>query len=103
LFVLPSLNEGLPIALLEAMAMGKASIASRINAIPEAVIDNETGLLVEASDPDGLASAILKLADDTELRDRLGAAGQAFVLENFDERSTAKITVDYYEASRAAA
>jgi glycosyltransferase involved in cell wall biosynthesis len=103
LFVLPSLNEGLPIALLEAMAMGKPSIASRINAIPEAVADNDTGLLVEAGDPDALARAILRLVDDAELRARLGAAGQAFVLENFDERSTAKITVDYYESSRAAA
>ncbi len=103
LFVLPSLNEGLPIALLEAMAMGKPCVASRINAIPEAVVDNETGLLVEASDPNALAVAILKLVDDPELRARLGAAGQEFVLENFDERSTAKITVDFYESSGAAA
>ncbi len=96
MFVLPSFNEGLPIALLEAMAMGKACVASRINAIPEALTDHQTGLLVEAGDALALSSAIKELKADTELRERLAQAGQAFVLENFDERETAKITVDYY-------
>jgi glycosyltransferase involved in cell wall biosynthesis len=98
LFVLPSLSEGLPVALVEAMALGKACIASRINAIPEAIHDHETGVLVEPGDHLGLAKAILELQADTELRERLGAAGQAYVLSNFDERIAARTTVDYYDA-----
>lgn len=96
MFALPSFNEGLPIALLEAMAMGKACVASRINAIPEAVTDHETGLLVEAGDSEALAAAIKKLKADSPLRERIASAGQAFVLENFNERETAQITVESY-------
>lgn len=102
MFVLPSFNEGLPIALLEAMALGKACVASRINAIPEAVTDRETGILVEAGDARALASAIEELKEDEAMRRRIAVAGQAFVLEHFDERDTARITVDCYDAcSRA--
>jgi glycosyltransferase involved in cell wall biosynthesis len=102
MFVLPSFNEGLPIALLEAMALGKACVASRINAVPEAVTDHETGILVEAGDHLALAAAIRELKANTLLRERIALAGQNFVLENFDERDTARITVDCYDAcSRA--
>jgi glycosyltransferase involved in cell wall biosynthesis len=51
IFVLPSFQEGLPVALIEAMALGKACVASRINAIPEAVEHFETGVLVEPETP----------------------------------------------------
>ena len=102
MFVLPSFNEGLPIALLEAMALGKACVASRINAIPEAVTDHETGILVEAGDHLALAAAIRELKANPTLRERIARAGQNFVLENFDERDTARITVDCYDACQRA-
>jgi glycosyltransferase involved in cell wall biosynthesis len=98
LFVLPSLSEGLPVALLEAMALGKACIASGVNAIPEAIRDHETGVLVQPGDPKGLAEAITGLQADTRLRERLASAGQAYVLSNFDERIAARTTVDFYDA-----
>jgi glycosyltransferase involved in cell wall biosynthesis len=101
IFVHPSFSEGLPGALLEAMALGKACVASRVNAIPEAVKDHETGILVLPGDSMSLAATISELYLDPGLRERLAKAGQSYVLSHFDERLAAQITVDYYhECSR---
>ena len=54
IFVLPSLNEGLPMTILEAMAASKPVIATRVGAIPSVIKDGETGLLVDAGDVNGL-------------------------------------------------
>ena len=96
-FALPSFVEGLPIALLEAMALGIPSISTNVYAIPEAVFDGETGLLIEAGDPRGLAEAILKLKNDPELRQNISKQGSEFVLANFDEREAARIAISHYE------
>ena len=97
-FVLPSFNEGLPVALIEAMALGKACIASSVNAIPEAIRNGETGLLVPAGDSMALAAAIAEMKKEPRKRERIAAAGREFVLRSFDERMTAQITVDLYDA-----
>lgn len=97
IFALPSLWEGLPISILEAMALGLPVISTNINAIPEAVIDNETGLLIEAGDNPALADAIRRLKDDPELREKLGRNGREFALVNFDERDAAAIALRAYE------
>ena len=76
-FVLPSRQEPMGIVNLEAMAAGKAIIASRVGGVPEIVLDGETGLLVPGSDAESLASAIRRLANDDELRTRLATAGNA--------------------------
>lgn len=68
LFVLPSLNEGLPMTLLEAMAASKPIIATRVGAIPKVISHRTTGLLVEPADSVGLASAITLLLSDRSLR-----------------------------------
>lgn len=96
-FALPSYVEGLPIALLEAMASGLASISTNVNSIPEAIIDGETGLLIEPGDADRLAAAIVRLRTEPELRDRLSINGREHILANFDERVAAQITIDAYE------
>ena len=96
IFVHPSFSEGLPGALLEAMALGIACVATPVNAIPEAVKDHETGLLVPAGDSASLAAAISELYTDPLLRERLAIAGQGFVISHFDERLAAQITADYY-------
>jgi glycosyltransferase involved in cell wall biosynthesis len=98
LFVLPSFSEGLPVSLLEAMALGKACVATSVNAIPEAIRNRETGLLVAPGDAEGLAEAIRELQVDATLRERLAAAGQAYVLSNFDECIAARTTLEYYDA-----
>jgi glycosyltransferase involved in cell wall biosynthesis len=100
IFVHPSFSEGLPGALLEAMALGKACVASWVNAIPEAVKDHETGLLVPPGDSISLERAISELYLDQNLRERLATAGQNYVYSHFDERLTAQITADYYHECR---
>ena len=64
LFVQPSLSEGLPLAVLEAMSAGLPIVATRVGGVGEAVVDGETGLLVEPGDAPGLALAVRRLLDD---------------------------------------
>ncbi|TWI86205.1 glycosyltransferase involved in cell wall biosynthesis [Chitinophaga japonensis] len=71
IYCLPSLWEGFPIGVLEAMAMGKAVIASDVDGTREAVAHGENGLLVPPADPAALTAAILRLAADRPLRERL--------------------------------
>jgi glycosyltransferase involved in cell wall biosynthesis len=82
-FVLPSIQEGQGIVLLEAQACGKPIAAFNIGGVNEAVKSGETGLLVEAGNTDALADGLLKLLDDEPLRLRMGAEGRRFVEHNF--------------------
>lgn len=99
IFALPSFFEGLPIAILEAMALGIPTISTNITAIPEAIKSFETGILIEPGDSDALASAILELERNSSLRKKLSENGRRFVLENFDERKSAQIAIGNYEKS----
>lgn len=99
IFALASFKEGLPISLLEAMALGIPSISTNVNAIPEAVKHLETGWLIEAGDDKKLAEAIVKLKSDSNLRRKLSENGQKFVLENFNEKIVAQIALDGYKKS----
>ncbi len=67
LFVLPSLNEGLPNALIQAMAAGLPIVASRVGGIPEAVRDGIDGLLVEPGSPSELADRMIRILEDRKL------------------------------------
>lgn len=98
-FVLPSYVEGLPIALLEAMALGVPSVSTNVFAIPEAVKDRETGLLIEAGDSEALTLSIQSLMDDRELADRISSNGSRFVLDNFDESAASKIAIQEFSAA----
>jgi glycosyltransferase involved in cell wall biosynthesis len=82
--------EGIPVALMEALACEVPVVASRLSGIPELVVDGETGLLVDAGDADALADAIERLSRDPALRRQLGAAGRARVLAEFSERANAE-------------
>lgn len=96
-FTLPSLWEGLPIAILEAMALGLPTISTNLNAIPEAVIDEKTGILVETGNSEQLKEAIWRMYENERLRQELSKKGKEFVLDKFDERKMAKIVLDNYE------
>jgi glycosyltransferase involved in cell wall biosynthesis len=96
-FALPSFVEGLPIALLEAMALGIPSISTNVYAIPEALKDRETGLLIEAGDTNALAHAIVELKTDHKLRHHIAAKGREFVIANFDERVASRIAISKYK------
>ncbi len=83
IFVLPSLNEGLPMTVLEAMAAARPVIASNVGAIPTVVRNGETGLLVEPRDVAGLKAALGLLLDDPALSSRLASNGHDWVRRNF--------------------
>jgi glycosyltransferase involved in cell wall biosynthesis len=82
-FVLPSIQEGQGIVLLEAQASAKPVVAFDIGGVNEAVRNGETGLLVQRGNVDALAEALLKLLDDKTTRMKMGAEGQNFIQEKF--------------------
>jgi glycosyltransferase involved in cell wall biosynthesis len=81
-------RDGIPNALLEAMASGLPVVASAVSGIPEAVEDGVSGLLVRAGDPDGLAQALARIGDDGALA-RLAAGAQARAIKDFDRQACA--------------
>jgi glycosyltransferase involved in cell wall biosynthesis len=83
-FVLPSFAEGIPVVLMEAMAMEVPCISTVINGIPELITSGESGLLVSPSDAAQLADAIATLIDDAPLRQALGRAGRRKVIASYD-------------------
>ena len=89
IFVLPSLNEGLPMTVLEAMAASKPVIATRVGAIPSVIKDGEDGLLVAPKDSEGLRNAIASLLDDPERRRRMGDQAHAWVSQNYTSEAMA--------------
>jgi glycosyltransferase involved in cell wall biosynthesis len=97
LFVLPSLVEGLPFAVLEAMAMQRAVVAAAVGGTPEAVVDGVTGLLVAPANSSQLASAINRVLSEPALRERMGRAGRERVLAQFDQRVMLERTFGVYD------
>jgi colanic acid/amylovoran biosynthesis glycosyltransferase len=89
LLVLPSFMEGLPIVLMEAMALGVPVIASRVAGIPELVSDGKTGLLFAPSDWDELAQCIARLLSDKDLGATLAQNGKFKITSEFDTRKSA--------------
>lgn len=88
--------EGLPLTVLEAMAAGKAVVASRAGGIPEEVCEGETGLLVEQRNVAALAAALTQSVADPEWRRRAGAAGQRRVASHFSLPQMVEKTVKVY-------
>jgi glycosyltransferase involved in cell wall biosynthesis len=91
-------REGIPVALMEAMSAGLAVVASDLSGIPELVEHGRTGLLVPPGDPQALADALRRLADDAALRERLGREGRRRVLEAFDVERNAEQLARRFEA-----
>ena len=96
---MPEFGEGFGLAALEAMAAGKPVLATRVGPLPEVVGDEDAGLLVEPHDPAGLAEALVRLAHDRSLRDRLGLAARARARDRFPvERMVERTRALYREA-----
>jgi glycosyltransferase involved in cell wall biosynthesis len=95
-FVMPSLSEGLGVAVLEAMAMAKPVVASDAGGLPESVIHGETGLVVAAGDSRALAEALLDLLNDAEKARKMGQAGRQRALSHYHRpRIVERITALY--------
>ncbi len=97
-FVLPSRMEPQGIVNLEAMAAGKAVVASKVGGVPEIVLSDETGLLVPGDDAPALAAALTRLAADPALRQKLGDAGHARA-QKFDWSAIADQYLAIYKAA----
>jgi glycogen synthase len=82
-FVLPSVQEGQGIVLLESQASGKPVVAFDVGGVGEALVNGESGLLAESGNTAEFSSALLRLLSDVSMREQMGAAGRRFVLENF--------------------
>jgi glycosyltransferase involved in cell wall biosynthesis len=82
--VVPSLFENFPVVILEAMSSGKPVVASRVGGIPEAIKENETGLLFDPGNVSQMTEKIFYLLSDLELRRKLGEAGRRLVEKRFD-------------------
>jgi glycosyltransferase involved in cell wall biosynthesis len=95
--VMPSLWEGFGLVLLEAMAAGKPLVASRVSAIPEIVVDGETGFLVPPGDSHSLAQTLLKVLRDPELGRRMGRKGRARLEREFSVEKMVRATERIYD------
>src|SRR5262249_12319974 len=100
---LPSLQEGLGVAALEAMAAGRAVVASRVGGLAEVVVEGETGLFAEAGEPRSLATALAAVADDATLRAQLGEGGPCPVLARYPAARMAEGTIACYGGTPCAA
>lgn len=97
IFVLPSLNEGLGLVLIEAMAQKLPAIATDVGGVPEVVVDGQTGILVTAQSPNHLSDKINLLISDPELRHKMGQAGYQRALAQFSIQSTVSKTENIYD------
>ena len=96
MFVLPSIQEGQGIALLEAQSTGKPVVAFNVSGVKEAVADGESGLLLEVGNSEMLANTIVKLLCDETLREEMGKAGREYVKKNFTWDICAKKMLKVY-------
>src|SRR6185369_6267988 len=95
-FVLPSLTEGTPNAIIEAMAHEKPIVATRVGGIPD-LVDESVGILVAPGDADALGKAMTKLAGDAELRQRMGLAARQRYEKLFTSEAVVPLLTDFYE------
>ena len=98
LFVLPSYDEGLPMAVLEAMAAGLAVVSSPVGGIPEVVKDGYNGFLVTPGDVEALADRLAILANDTHLREEMGRRSREIAVREFDVNAYVRRLVALYES-----
>ena len=99
ILAMPSRWEGLPIALLEAMAMSRPIVATRVSGIPEVIQDGDNGLLVPPSNPEALAGALRRLLTDRSLREKLGRRAYQTMCERYDVARTARAYEELYAAA----
>jgi len=98
LFVLPSLTEGLPMTLLEAMAARRPIIATKVGGVPQLISNNQTGILIESKNSDSLAEAIIKLLSDKNNAAIMAQNAYQIVVEKYSSRTMVKKYIQVYES-----
>ena len=98
LLVLPSLSEGLPFVVPEAMAAGLPIVATRVGGIPEAVVEGKTGFLVDAASALELQQAIVRMLDNPDNMREMGVAGNKRATEEFNVERMVADTCKVYSA-----
>ncbi len=94
---LTSVNEGTPVALIEAMASGTPVVATRVGGVPDIVYNGETGIVVEPHNADALTAAVRELLSNSAQREKLGAAGRDSVRERFDKQRLIEDVTQLYD------
>jgi len=97
-FCIPSFAEGIPIVLMEAMAMEIPCVTTHVTGIPELIRNGIDGLLVAPSDLDGLVDALKSLIDDPVLGQRLGASGRQRVVAGYDLAANVELLAEQFRA-----
>jgi glycosyltransferase involved in cell wall biosynthesis len=97
IFLMPSTSEGLPVALLEAMAYGKPIVATRVGGIPDVLADGTEGMLVPPGDVAALADAVATLVGDPDRAWRLGRAAKERVAELGPDTIAKRLDLVYQE------
>lgn len=95
-FVMPSLTEGIPLSLLEAMASAKPIVATKVGGIPSVITDRRSGLLVDPQDSDALSGGILSFLADRRLAEMTGGNAREAVKEKFSIETTVKKYQEVY-------
>jgi glycosyltransferase involved in cell wall biosynthesis len=101
LFVLPSLSEGLPLVLVEAMSAGKPVVASKVGGIPDVIVDSgdrKTGYMVPPADSEALAQAIITMLSDSQQARTMGENGRTYIEKHYAWSIIAKETVALYRS-----
>lgn len=101
--VLPSLQEGLPVAALEAMAAGRTLVATAVSGLRELVLPGSTGVLVPPGDPAALADVIQSVMEDDLTRERMGNAAAARVRDRYTSEAVARQWAALYRRLEAGA
>lgn len=102
IFALTSRHEGIPMALLETMSLGKPVVATRVGGIPEVIRDGTSGILVPSNDPKSFAGACLEMIGNEALRSRLSQAAAVDIRDRFSMESCASRTYAVYQRVVAA-
>lgn len=97
LFVLPSIDEGMPMTILEALAAKRPVVATRVGAVEKLIIHEQTGLLVEARDVPALRDSILRCMRDQPFARRLGSNGERHVQASFSAEAMARNYIEIYK------
>ena len=99
IFVLPSVTEGLPLVLLEAMYFKKPIVASKVGGIPEVIVHGLTGELVPPGEPIPFAESILRFLDDKSYAKKVGTAGHKYLLKNFNPEGWIQAIENVYQSA----